>query len=278
MAFPYLQDAVLYYFGLALPLPIPTFGLMVLAGMFTGLAVFRHDLTRTEPRLRPLIQDFAFTVIMSGVLGARLFHILEYPAEFLADPMGMIFSRGGFTIIGGLIAGTVAGVWFVRKRGFAVLPAADSAAPAMMLGYGVGRLGCQFSGDGDWGIAANMSLKPGWLPDWLWAQQYHGNIAEQLIPAPGVYPTPLYEVVACLLLFFVLWVVRRHRYAPGWLFAVYMLLSGVERWLIEQIRVNSRYHLFGLSFTQAEAFSICFIVVGLYGMYYFAKSKLVKSL
>jgi prolipoprotein diacylglyceryltransferase len=100
-----------------------------------------------------------------------------------------------------------------------VLPMLDAAAPAMMLGYAIGRLGCQLSGDGDWGIAADFALKPNWLPDWLWAQTYENNIAGVAIPPPGVYPTPLYEIAMALTLAWLLWTLRSQRHRAGFLFS-----------------------------------------------------------
>jgi phosphatidylglycerol:prolipoprotein diacylglycerol transferase len=142
----------------------------------------------------------------------------------------------------------------------------DATAPSMMLGYGIGRLGCQIAGDGDWGISANMTLKPSWLPEWLWAQAYDGNIAGVTIPPPGVYPTPIYEIAMALASFLVLWFLRSHNNRPGYLFSVYLLLAGFERILIEKIRINVRYDVFGAYVTQAEAISCLLIIAGLFGV------------
>jgi phosphatidylglycerol:prolipoprotein diacylglycerol transferase len=97
-------------------------------------------------------------------------------------------------------------------------PRADAAA-------GIGRIGCQISGDGDWGIAANMALKPDWLPSWLWAQTYDNNIYGELIAAPGVYPTPIYETAMALLCFALLWPCGAIHSRIGWLFSLYLLLA-----------------------------------------------------
>jgi len=91
----------------------------------------------------------------------------------------------------------------------------DAVAPALMLGYAVGRLGCQISGDGDWGIPADMALKPGWLPAWLWAQTYANNIFGAAIAPPGVYPTPIYETLLSLAAFGVLWACASSRVEPA---------------------------------------------------------------
>jgi phosphatidylglycerol:prolipoprotein diacylglycerol transferase len=141
----------------------------------------------------------------------------------------------------------------------------DATAPAMMIGYGVGRIGCQVAGDGDWGIAANMALKPGWLPNWLWAQTYDNNIVGEVIALPGVYPTPMYETMMALVCFGILWALRKHPFQMGWLFSVYLVLAGVERLLVEQIRVNPVLNVAGIMATQAQMIAVTLIVLGVVG-------------
>jgi len=280
MAFPYLSDVVFYFFGRTVYLPVPTFGTLVAIATLIGVRAFSSEIKRLEgngslpPKsLSPHLSDFTFVILVAGMIGARVFHILENTDQFMADPMGMIFSRGGFTIIGGLIFGFTAGCIFVRRLKLPIRTVADAAAPALILGYAIGRLGCQLSGDGDWGHLSNLALKPAWLPTWLWAQQYTNNIAQQYIPYPGVYPTPIYECLAGLVIFAILWRVRKHKFAAGWLFSLYLLFSGVERLLVELIRVNTQYHVFGYAFTQAEALSTAFIVLGSVGLIHFGKKS-----
>jgi phosphatidylglycerol:prolipoprotein diacylglycerol transferase len=146
-----------------------------------------------------------------------------------------------------------------------VRPLLDATAPAMMVGYAIGRIGCQVSGDGDWGIASNMALKPSWLPDWFWAQTYDNNIVGEIIAAPGVYPTPMYETMMALVCFLILWALRKHPFRMGWLFAVYLVLAGVERLLIEQIRVNPLLDIVGVMATQAQMIAVTLIVLGVVG-------------
>jgi phosphatidylglycerol:prolipoprotein diacylglycerol transferase len=178
----------------------------------------------------------------------------------------MIFSRSGLSVFGGLIFGGFAGFVCLRRWKISVRPFLDAIAPAMMLGYAIGRIGCQVSGDGDWGMAANMALKPAWLPAWLWAQTYENNIFGMQIPAPGVYPTPIYETLMAMGCFVLLWAVRKHPFRAGWLFSAYLVLAGVERLLIEQIRVNVKFAFVGLHFTQAELIALIFLGVGATGM------------
>lgn len=273
MSYPYLSDLVNAVFGTSLHLPIPMFGTMVVvaigaATMLVRREVERHEMSGSLPRsTSPIVADLSVVSVIAGFVGARVFHILDHWSQFVADPASMIFARAGFSIFGGLCFGVIAGLIFLRRRAIPIRPMLDAAAPAMMLGYAIGRLGCQLAGDGDWGIVANMALKPAWLPDWLWAQTYEGNIVGVVIRAPGVYPTPIYESIAALALFAVLWMLRGHSHRPGFLFSLYLLLAGFERLLIEKIRINVEHVLFGgVNLTQAEAISVLLIVAGLLGV------------
>jgi phosphatidylglycerol:prolipoprotein diacylglycerol transferase len=136
----------------------------------------------------------------------------------------------------------------------------------MMLGYTIGRIGCQVSGDGDWGRVSDMALKPDWLPLWLWAQTYDNNIVGVLIQAPGVYPTPVYETLMSFAAFALLWLIRSHPFKAGWLFSVYLLFAGVERLLIEQVRINPVIDFGVAHATQAELIASLLIVGGLIGI------------
>ena len=296
MCFPFLSDFIRHFTGFDIYLPIPFFGMMVAAALYVGVIVVRLEAARLyalgklnkakvkdpDPKGKngkakrgptfiqvppdQIVSDLCFVTAVTGMIGARVFHILEYPSEFIADPMGMIFSRGGFTIFGGLIFGISAGVWFVRRAGLQIRVMLDAAAPALILGYGIGRIGCQIAGDGDWGIPANMALKPEWLPNWLWTSQFQNNIIGEIIPLPGVYPTPLYETLMAFAIFGLLWAVRKHPFKAGWLFSMYLMLCGIERFFIEKIRVNSRFEFFGMSATQAEIISIVLILAGMTGL------------
>lgn len=292
-AFPYLGDLVKALTGVDLPLPFPMYGLMVAIALLVSVWISKREVRRLHemgiiglPRQRSnnkpgtpdgrvppqeIVIDLALLSVIAGLIGARVFHILEYPDQFMANPWGMIFSRSGFTYYGGLIVGMLVGVAYLHRKGLAIPAFLDALAPAMMLGYAIARIGCQLSGDGDWGIAANMALKPDWLPTWLWAQTYQHNVAGVAIAPPGAYPTPIYETLMCGLAFVVLWSVRKHPFQPGWLFALYLLLTGVERLAIETIRVNSVISVFGMAVTQAQLISAALIVVGAGGLVYLSR-------
>jgi phosphatidylglycerol:prolipoprotein diacylglycerol transferase len=268
LAFPYLSDLLRGVLGVDVPLPIPMFGLMVGVAVFVSLRIARLEAERLLPeQAAKYVDKAALAGFVAGLAGARLFHLLEYPREFLTHPLAMIFSRSGFTIFGGLIVGTLTGIAYLRAKRMPVAITLDAFAPALMLAYAIGRIGCQISGDGDWGVAADLDAKPTWLPLWLWAQTYDGNILGVTLAPPGVYPTPIYEVLMGLVAFALLWSLRKHRHQPGWLFAVYLALAGAERLLIEFIRVNTTYDLSGVAVTQAQLIATACVVVGCVGIW-----------
>jgi len=231
-----------------------------------------------------LVSSLTMVAAISGIIGAKLFHNLENLDDLVADPLDALLSFSGLTMYGGLIAGSLAVMYYGRRHGMHPLLLADATAPGLMLAYGTGRLGCQLSGDGDWGIV-NLHPKPSalsWLPDWCWSYSYPNNVINEGVLIPGcegrhcmmlpepVFPTPLYEAVACIFLFAFLWWMRKRLINVGLLFSLYLLLNGIERLAIEQIRVNNRFHLLGLEVTQAEVIASLLIMAGGLGLWYFS--------
>ena len=229
------------------------------------------------------VGDLTIFAAIFGFLGAKIFDILESPSEFIQslkdlhngsqDFASLIFS--GLTFYGGLICAALAIWYYAKKHHIGFWQLNDAAAPALMLAYAIGRIGCQVSGDGDWGIE-NIHAKPfSWLPNWMWSYQYPHNVISKGINIPGcldpqycnqlpvgVFPTPFYETVVCLILFFIIWSFRKKFTVPGTLFAFYLIVNGVERFFIEKIRVNVKYDIF-LHPTQAEIISFLLVVVGI---------------
>ncbi|PLX01979.1 MAG: diacylglyceryl transferase [Marinilabiliales bacterium] len=218
-----------------------------------------------------------FVAVIFGIIGAKIFHWFENWDQFLADPMESLVSFAGLTFYGGLIVAGVALVIYSGKKGINWKHLADIVAPALIIAYGIGRLGCHTAGDGDWGIVNTLS-KPDWLnflPDWLWAYNYPHNIINEGIPIPGcigphcmalaepVFPTPIYETFMAVIIFIILWTIRKRIKIPGLLFAIYLMFNGVERFLIEHIRVNNIFNFLGMKVTQAEVISTLIFIAGL---------------
>jgi len=268
------------------------------------------------------VGEITIIALVFGLIGAKLFDIFENWSAFLKKPSDFLLSPSGLTFYGGLICAALA-IWiYARRHKIAFWHLNDAAAPALMIAYAVGRIGCQVAGDGDWGIyntaymvdnnnkvvaaapgdfeqkkmtyaaffhseAADSSMsvphtsfkKPGalsFLPNWMFAYNYPHNVNSTGVPIAGctedkycnqlpvpVFPTPFYETIASLLLFIVLWSVRKKLKVPGTLFALYLMLNGIERFLVEKIRVNTTIDLFGFHPTQAEVISTLLFVAGL---------------
>lgn len=222
------------------------------------------------------VGEITIIALIFGLLGAKLFDIFENWSGFLKEPSAYIFSAKGLTFYGGLICAALAIWWYARKHKIGFLHLNDALAPTMMLAYSLGRIGCQVSGDGDWGIP-NTSPKPfSWLPDWMWSYRYPHNVNEvgEKIPGcvdtkfcdqlpVGVFPTPFYEIVACFILFLLLLSLRNKLKVPGTMFALYLMLNGLERFFIEKIRVNNTITFLGLKVTQAEVISSLLFLSGL---------------
>lgn len=262
-----------------------------LGGIVLGIVFFgykwwesnRNKLPQPTERLEEVyphhrIGDITILAAISGVIGAKIFDILEHLPDFFRDPLGTLLSGGGLAIYGGLILGFITVFWYLKLKKIPPIHVMDAVAPALIIGYGVGRLGCQFSGDGDWGIVA--AAQPAWwfLPDWLWAFDYPRNVVNDGVPIANcvgeycsrlekpVYPTPIYEAFLAFVIAGILWALRKRlEFIPGMLFFVYVFLNGVERLWVEGIRVNVRYDLFGLKPTQAEIIAVGLILVGIMG-------------
>ena len=228
-----------------------------------------------------LVGNLTMIAAVSGVIGAKIFHNLENFDLFLSDPLGQLLSFSGLTFYGGLIFGAISVIWYAKKFNIKIKHLIDSAAPALMLAYGIGRIGCQMSGDGDWGIV-NLAPKPDWmgfLPDWMWSYTFPHNVINAGIPIDGcvgnfcyqlanpVWPTAFYEVVMSLILFGILWFLRKKINIPGMLFFIYFIFNGIERFFIEKVRVNTEYNILG-GITQAEIISFLLIITGFLGCLY----------
>lgn len=220
------------------------------------------------------VSDLLIYAAGFGFLGAKIFHNLENWGDFVKDPIGALISFSGLTFYGGLICAGAAIMLYARKIKLPIVHLTDAFAPVLMLGYAIGRIGCQVAGDGDWGIV-NERRKPfSWMPEWLWSYQYPHNVIGEGVPIPGcegpycnqlirsVYPTALYEVIMCFIVFFILWSLRKKIKVPGQLFGIYLIFNAIERFAIESIRVNTHYENLPFKPTQAQIISILLFLAG----------------
>jgi len=300
--YPRISDIFIDLFGFELPFPIYSFGAMVAVAVLTAAWLTGHELDRLyeEGRLSgvqidrgksgksrrrgadvvgpsALMGTITILALAAGFGGAKLFHILENLGEFAEAPARMIFSTGGFTFYGGLLVAALAIGWYLRRKGLRVPLVADAVGPGLMLAYGIGRIGCHLAGDGDWGISSDLAARPGWIPEWLWAETYPNNILNIELASPGVYPTPIYEFLMASILFGILWSLRGHPFRAGWLFSLYLLFAGFERILIEQIRVNNTFDLLGMTVTQAEVISVLMMAGGAAGLVVLSRKRAAEA-
>ena len=213
-----------------------------------------------------LVGTVVVLAVAGGIGGAKLFYIFDHFGEFARDPLGLIFSRGGLAFYGGLLVAGLSISWYVKSKGVPLALFADVILPTVLLAYGIGRIGCHLAGDGDWGIVSDAAARPGFVPAFLWGETYPNNILGVDLPATGVYPTPLYEFLMSLLLFGILRLLRSHPFRAGWLASVTILFIAVERFLIEQIRINNEYSILGFLVTQAEIISIVLLAFAAVGL------------
>jgi len=231
------------------PLTLGSYGIMVALGLICAFFVLRADLRRRGYHTDA--ENIIGTTGLAGLAGARLYHLLESPSEFFAHPLPLLFSTMGFAWFGAVIGGFVALVLLARHYKMSMLLMLDIASPAAAIGYGVGRIGCLISGDGDYGT-------PTTLP---WGMSFPNG----LVPTTQrVHPTPIYEFLVGLLIGYILWRIGARAVGglrpAGEVFAYYLILTGAVRFLVEIIRINPR-SFFGL--TNAQAASVASIILGI---------------
>ena len=220
-----------------LGLSIKTFGVMfALAFLAAGAIISRRMRELGHPS--DWAYELIFAGLVGGLVGSRGYFIVENYDDVKGDLIGSIFSGSGLVWYGGLIGGAVGVVLWAWRRGLLGIGLLDMCAPALAVGYAIGRVGCQISGDGDYG-------KP-W--DGPWAMSYpDGTVPTDVT----VHPTPIYETLAMALAGWWLWRMR-DVFRPGVLFAFYLLLAGAERFLVEFLRRNDEV-LAGLTAPQLQS-------------------------
>ncbi|MFV1987142.1 MAG: prolipoprotein diacylglyceryl transferase [Gemmatimonadota bacterium] len=247
-------------------LTITSFGVMMALAFLLAYWVVRSELERLggDP---DLAADMLMGALIGGIVGAKIYYVLLYWDRTALDPLAMLLTRSGLVWYGGFIGGVLGVSWVVKRSGFSIARAADACAPAIAVGYAVGRVGCFLVGDDygkpteSWvGIAFPRGVPP----------TTGGNLRRFGVDLPPnisdgellrVHPTQLYEIGMSLIIFLILWRLRKHPHQAGWLFGVWLAAAGVERFIVEIFRAKDDRFLG--TFTIAQLISVGLVVVGI---------------
>lgn len=262
------------------PVPVYSYGLMLGICFIVASWLMQKEFKRRKLEEGAAI-NITFIALVGGVIGSKLLYVIEEWHSIMSMPVGRIFSTdglfspAGLTFYGGLILATLLIFIYTRVKKIPFFRVADAAAPSLAIGYGIARVGCHLSGDGDYGLPVSEFMS--WVP---WGTDYSKGTLPPSIAFRGTelaqkfggvvpdntlcHPTPIYELVFAVIIFSILWSKRKVFKTDGKLFAVYLILTGVFRLLVEFIRLNPRI-AFGLS--EAQLLSVVFIFAGLF-IYY----------
>ncbi len=251
------------------PFTVYSYGLMLATGFIVASALMTKEYRRRklDPNLAGTITLIA---LVAGVAGSKILYLLEHWNQFVADPAGLAFSPGGLSFFGGFLLATASIYLYARSKKISFLTIADGTSPGLMLGYGIARLGCHFSGDGDYGFPTDLPWGTNYSHGTFPPSEAFRNFPEITSRFPNgivpndtlCHPTPVYELLLCILFFSILWRYRTVISTNGKLFMLYLILAGAERFLVEFLRINPRIFM-GLSEYQLAAAGI--FIVGIIG-------------
>ena len=264
--YPVIFDfGVISVFGFEFHPVINSYGFMLMMAFYSCYYFLNKDLNRLGYDAK-LASDIVFAAAVGGILGSKIYYLVENFERVKADPAGMIFSGAGLVFLGGLMGGTLGVTYVIKKNKLTWIKFADIVAPLLILGYAVGRIGCFLVGDdyglptnGPWGIAFPNGLPPSTYSVF---QSYYPWISLEGFN-PGVlkvHPTQIYESIIGFGIFYFLYQKRIKIVVIGSLFFSYLIFAGAERFFIEFLRVNTKY-FFGLSGSQLISLIMIFIGV-----------------
>ena len=253
-------------FGREIHIAIYSYGFMLVVAFYTCFFLLQKEIRRIGKDVK-LASDIVFIAAVGGIVGSKIYYLIENFGRVIDDPIGMIFSGSGLVFLGGLMGGTLGVTWVIQKQNLNWLKMSDIVAPLLILGYGIGRIGCFLVGD-DYGIPTHLpwgvSFVNGLPPTTYQSFQFNYPWISLDGFGPGlltVYPTQLMETVLAVFIFGYLWSRREKIGFDGQLFFTYLVFAGLERFFIEFIRTNIKYISV---LTGSQIISIFMILIGVY--------------
>jgi phosphatidylglycerol:prolipoprotein diacylglycerol transferase len=273
------------------PIPIYSYGVMAACGFIAASLLLASECRRRG--LNPAMADsLVVFAAIGGFAAARVYDVFDNWAQYAAHPVSIVFSGSGFVWYGGFVGGIIS-TWLVaRYYGVSFLTVTDMCAAPLVLGQAFGRMGCQLSGDGDWGLPSTVPWAMaypkaivGWhgdlhLPDGAFIPatvlklNSHGQLVDGFFPGVRVHPTPLYEVILYLAIFALLWSMRKRARFDGELVVLYLILAGAARFVVEFWRINPRVFA-GLS--EAQIVSGVMMIAGTIGWFCLPRPRTVET-
>jgi phosphatidylglycerol:prolipoprotein diacylglycerol transferase len=253
---------VLFHLG---PLTVYSYGLMMALGFLAADYVIRLECIR-----RGLDPEYSSSIVIAaavaGLIGSRVYAILDDLPTYLADPKSMIFSGSGFVFYGGMIGGLIGAYLVSRWYRIGLGVTMDMCGPALAIGQAIGRIGCQLSGDGDWGLPSTLPWAMsypkaivGWNSDTVLKLDDHYRLVSGYFPGVRVHPAPIYETILYVGVFTILWSMRKTSHPAGRIMYWYLLLGGAARFIVEFWRINPRVFYM---LSEAQLIAIGMMVIG----------------
>jgi phosphatidylglycerol:prolipoprotein diacylglycerol transferase len=253
---------VLFHLG---PLTVYSYGLMMALGFLAADYVIRLECVR-----RGLDPEYSSSIVIAaavaGLIGSRVYAILDDLPTYLADPKSMIFSGSGFVFYGGMIGGLLGAYLVSRWYRIGLGVTMDMCGPALAIGQAIGRIGCQLSGDGDWGLPSTLPWAMsypkaivGWNSDTVLKLDEHYRLVSGYFPGVRVHPAPIYETILYVGVFTILWSMRKTSHPAGRIMYWYLLLGGAARFIVEFWRINPRVFYI---LSEAQLIAIGMMVIG----------------
>jgi phosphatidylglycerol:prolipoprotein diacylglycerol transferase len=253
---------VLFHLG---PLTVYSYGLMMALGFLAADYVIRLECIRRgyDPEYSSSI---VITAAVMGLVGSRVYAILDDLPTYLADPKTMIFSGSGFVFYGGMFGGILGAYLVSRWYRIGFGTTVDMCGPALAIGQAIGRIGCQLSGDGDWGTVSNLPWAMaypkaivGWNSQTVLKLDEHYQLVSGFFPGVRVHPAPIYETILYTGVFMILWSMRKTSHPAGRVFYWYLVLAGAARFVVEFVRINTRVFYM---FSEAQLIAVAMMVLG----------------